>query len=50
MPDTRGLKPYSVVVQVCQVCGLIDAYLGDKHNCDEERARRHQLEIEWDLD
>ena len=30
------LKKLSSVIQVCDLCGKVDAYKGDKHNCDPE--------------
>jgi len=30
------LKKLSSAIQVCDLCGKVDAYKGDKHNCDPE--------------
>jgi len=38
--DKTGLKPFNSVIQICEVCGKIDAYKGDKHNCNDEIIRQ----------
>ena len=40
------LKKLSSVIQVCDLCGKVDAYKGDKHNCDPEyqESRREAQE------
>ena len=30
------LKKLSSAIQVCDLCGKVDAYKGDKHTCDPE--------------
>lgn len=33
---TDELKPLNSVIQVCPVCGKIDVYKDDGHECDKE--------------
>ena len=46
MAKQRRLKPLGPVIQVCPICGKVDAYKGDKHSCDAERIRQERQEME----
>ena len=44
-PDTiayakRNLKPFNSVIQICPVCGKVDAYKDDGHNCFNEKQNQ----------
>ena len=36
----QGLTTYNAVIQICQLCGKVDAYAGDNHDCDYEYRER----------
>ena len=36
----QGLTTYNAVIQICQLCGKVDAYAGDNHECDSEWRER----------
>ena len=36
MEDKKDLKPFNSIIQVCPVCGKVDAYQDDGHSCEEE--------------
>lgn len=39
------LKPFTLdLIQVCPICGKVDAYLNDKHDCEAELRRQENLE------
>jgi hypothetical protein len=40
------LKPFTLsLIQVCPVCGKVDAYLGDNHDCQEELKKQEDRMI-----
>jgi len=41
------LKPLNAVIQQCPICGKIDAYKGDGHNCNDEIIRFQNEESRW---
>ena len=44
MKDKKDLKPFNSIIQVCPVCGKVDAYKGDNHSCEEEINRQENLD------
>ena len=34
--NKQGLAPLNGRIQICKICGKIDAYAGDNHTCDRE--------------
>jgi hypothetical protein len=45
MRNINKLKPFTLKeIQVCPVCGKVDVYLNDGHNCKTEKERQENLE------
>jgi hypothetical protein len=42
----KKLKPLNSTIQVCPYCGKVDAYKGDKHDCQYERIKQERQESE----
>lgn len=38
------LTPLNTIIQVCYICGKVDAYQNDGHNCKEETLKQENLE------
>ena len=43
----KYLKEFNGVIQACPICGKIDAYKGDNHNCGQEIIWQQQEENSW---
>jgi hypothetical protein len=42
--NKKKLEPLNAVIQVCPICGKVDAYKNDGHNCDAEYRRQEAQE------
>ena len=46
MKETKdNLKPLGAIIQVCPVCGKVDAYKDDGHDCGAEMRRQEAIEM-----
>jgi len=41
----KELKPLNDIIQICPICGKIDAYKDDGHNCNDEITKRINREM-----
>lgn len=41
----KGLKPFNSVIQICPVCGRVDVYDGDNHDCGTELAKQENNDM-----
>ncbi len=44
MKNKKSLEPLNSKIQVCPVCGKVDVYKNDGHNCQQERLRQENEE------
>jgi hypothetical protein len=42
-PIKETLRPLNSVMQICPICGKVDAYKGDNHSC-EQHIQQQELE------
>ena len=45
--DDLGLKPFNSVIQVCPVCGKVDVYKDDGHDCGAHLRQLESEENQW---
>lgn len=43
----KDLKEFNEIIQICSVCGKIDTYKNDGHDCDEEIYRQSNEDNLW---
>jgi len=39
----RKLKPFNAIIQVCPVCGQVDVYKDDNHDCGQHFQNQQSL-------
>jgi hypothetical protein len=40
------LKPLNSIIQICPICGKVDVYLNDGHDCETEIKRQESNEYD----